>query len=287
MIYCTCEVIILKILDTYNDIFKSYENCVFNKALWDSYAISAFPGLKHKVEKDFSRVSEYKDKIFAILNDVPKKIEATETAHQSFIIVTENLSNEIKHKFNIDLDVTIILYLGLGNAAGWATTIKNQRVVLIGLEKVVELGWCSEKEIQVLIYHELGHIYHSLFEHKNYLINNRRKGIYQLYSEGIAMVFEQILCNDTDYYHQNTNGWLDWCKENENLIKAEYLKRIKNKESVQDFFGDWRSFMGYSDVGYYLGTAFVRLLMNDYSLQEIASMKLNSVLKHFYKFANE
>nr|MDE5973698.1 hypothetical protein [Eubacterium sp.] len=232
-------------------------------------------------------VLEYKDKIYEILNDMPKNIESAEMTHQSFINATKKLSDEIKKKFDVDLDVTIILYLGLGNAAGWATTIKNQRVVLIGLEKVVELGWCSENEIQFLIYHELGHIYHSLFEHKNHLFNNRRKGIYQLYSEGIAMVFEQTLCNDTDYYHQNANGWLNWCKENEILIKTEYLKRIKNKESVQDFFGDWRSFMGYSDVGYYLGTAFIRFLMNDYSLQEIASMKLNSVLKHFYQFADE
>lgn len=279
--------IILKIIDTYNDIFKSYENGVFNKTLWDNYALSAFPRLKHKVENDFSRVAEYKDKIYAILNDVPKNIQTAKTAHQSFIHVTKNLSDEIKNKFNVDLDVTIILYLGLGNAAGWATTIKNQRVVLIGLEKIVELGWCNESDMQALIYHELGHIYHFLFEHKNLIMTKRKKSIQQLYREGMAMVFEQTLCNDINRYHQNTNGWLDWCKDNEKKIKAEYLKRIKNKQSVQDFFGDWRSFMGYSDVGYYLGTAFIRFLLNDYSLQEIASMKLNTVLKHFYRFANE
>lgn len=287
MIYCNCEVIVLKIIDTYNKIFKSYEKGVFNKALWDNYAASAFPGLKEKIEQDFSRLADYKDKIFEVLNDLQKNIELAKKAHQSFVNATKNLSNEINNKFNVDLDVTIILYLGLGNAAGWATTINNQKVVLIGLEKVVELGWCSESDMKALIYHELGHIYHSHFEHKNHLLNNRRKGIYQLYSEGIAMVFEQTLCNDTDYYHQNTNDWLDWCKENENLIKTEYLKRIQNKESVQDFFGDWRSFMDHSDVGYYLGTSFVRFLMNDYSLQEIASMKLSVVLKYFYRFANE
>ncbi|MDE6659959.1 MAG: hypothetical protein K2K01_07610, partial [Eubacterium sp.] len=281
------EVIVLKIIDTYNDIYKSYENGVFKKTLWNSYAFSTFPGLKHKVEKVFSRVADYKDKIYAILNNVSKNNETTEKAHQSFIKATENLSDEIKHKFNVDLDVTIILYLGLGNAAGWATTIKNQRVVLIGLEKVVELGWYSESDMQALIYHELGHIYHFLFEHRNLIMTKRKKSIRQLYREGVAMVFEQTLCNDINRYHQNTDGWLDWCKENEKMIKAEYLKRIKNKESVQDFFGDWCNFMGYSDVGYYLGTAFIRFLINDYSLQEIASMKLNTVLKHFYRFANE
>lgn len=287
MLYCSCEVIVLKIIDTYNDIFKSYENGVFNKALWDNYAASAFPRLKENIEQDVSRLADYEDKIYAILNDMPKNIDLAETAHQSFTNTTKNLSIEIKNKFNVDLDVTIILYLGLGNAAGWATTINNQKVVLIGLEKVVELDWCNESDMQALIYHELGHIYHSLFEHKELLMNKRKQAVQQLYREGIAMVFEQTLCNDINRYHQNINGWLDWCIDNHKLIKTEYLKRIDNKESVQDFFGDWCSFINHSDVGYYLGATFVRFLMKDYSLKEIALMKLSTVLKHFYRFANE
>lgn len=277
----------MKIIDTYNNICKVYKNGIFNKTLWDNYADSAFPGLKDKVENDFSRITEYKDKVYQILNDVPKNIEIAETAHQSFIHATKNLSDKIENKFNVDLNVTIILYLGLGNGAGWATTINKQKVVLIGLEKVVELGWCNESDMQALIYHELGHIYHSLFEHKNLMPTKREKHIRQLYREGIAMVFEQTLCDDVNRYHQNIDGWLDWCINNEKRIKTEYLKRIEHRESVQDFFGDWCSFMNHSDVGYYLGTAFIRFLMNDYSLQEIASMKLNTVLKYFYRFANE
>lgn len=275
----------MKIIDTYNDIFGVYENGVFNKALWENYALSAFPCLKGKIEKDYLSYPEYKDKITEILNDVPQKREEAEKVHQSFIKATENLSDKIKEKFNVDLDVTIVLYLGLGNAAGWATHIRDKKFVLIGLEKVVEIGWYSERDMQDLLYHELGHIYHSLFERKNYLISKRQKGIYQLYSEGIAMAFEQTLCGNENRFHQDVDGWLSWCRENEKLIKAEYLKRLKNNESVQDFFGDWRSFMGRSDVGYYLGAVFVRSLMNKYSIQQIASMKLNTVYKEFIKFA--
>lgn len=275
---------VLKIIDTYSDIFKSYENDFFNKAQWDNYAVSVFPGLKEKVEQDFSRISDYEDKIYEILNCVPQNIKSADSAHQSFVNATKNLSDKIKSTFNVDLDVTIILYLGLGNAAGWATTIKNQKVVLIGLEKIVELGWYSENDMQDLIYHELGHIYHSIFEHKELFMNKRKQAVQQLYREGIAMIFEQILCNDFNRYHQNANGWLQWCIDNDKLIKTEYLKRIQSKKSVQDFFGDWCSFMDHSDVGYYLGTSFVKFLMKDYSLNEIASMKLNEVLKQFYCF---
>lgn len=277
----------MKIIDTYDSIFSAYDSGVFDKKLWDNYASSAFTGLKTKVEQDFSRLTEYKDKINTILNDVPKNIEAVETAHQSFVKVTQNLSDRIKDKLNIDLDVTIILYLGLGNGAGWATTVNNQKVVLIGIEKVIELGWCSENDMQDLIYHELGHIYHSRFERKELFMSKRKRAVQQLYREGVAMVFEQILCNDNRRFHQNVNGWLSWCKENEDLIKTEYLNRLNHNESIQDFFGDWCSFLGYSDVGYYLGTVFVRFLMNNYSLQEIASMKVNKVYKEFVKFVNQ
>ncbi|MDE5670024.1 MAG: hypothetical protein K2I14_00975, partial [Eubacterium sp.] len=83
----------MKIIDTYSNIFKSYENNVFNKVLWDNYAISAFGGLNEKIEKDFSRLTDYKDKIYKILTDVPRKIKSAEIAHQSFINATKNLSD--------------------------------------------------------------------------------------------------------------------------------------------------------------------------------------------------
>ena len=89
----------------------------------------------------------------------------------------------------------------------------------------------------------------------------RRKGIAQLYCEGVAMVCEHILCGDNDFWHQDKDGWLDWCYKNENQIKREYLRRLDKKESVQDFFGDWSSYNGHSDVGYFLGCRFIRHLI--------------------------
>lgn len=55
------------------------------------------------------------------------------------------------------------------------------------------------------------------------------------------MLFEQLLCGDENYYHQNQEGWIDWCENNLIELKREYLIRITNSESVQDFFGDWNS----------------------------------------------
>lgn len=277
----------MKIIDTYNDIFNSYNDGVFDKKLWDNYAADAYKGLKETVENDYyGRLShDYEQEILSILNNLFRNADKAEKAHDSFLKATENLGDKIYSIFLVDLDVTVILYLGLGNGAGWATNINGQKAVLIGIEKVVELGWYGESDMASLIYHELGHIYHFLFEHKNLLFTKRNKSIRQLYREGIAMVFEQTLCGDDNFFHQDIYGWLAWCKENEYIIKTEYLKRLKRKKSVQDFFGDWCSFIDHSDTGYYLGAVFIRHLMKKYTLEEICKMKLNNVYKEFCGFA--
>lgn len=100
------------------------------------------------------------------------------------------------------------------------------------------------------------------------------------------MVCEHILCQDDRYYHQNQNGWLDWCKENEAEIKREYLRRVDKNISTQVFFGDWCSYKNHSDVGYYLGCEFVKYLQRQYSLVDIASLNVNQLYNHFKEFAS-
>lgn len=279
----------MRIIDTYSSIFTAFKDDSFDMRLWQSYAENAYPGLIKKIQNDYSgRISDKFDfdkKILPILNGVIKKSNLSEKAHNAFTEVTNDLSVKVNSKFKTDLDVDIILYLGLGNAAGWATSINNKKVILLGLEKIVELDWCSKENMIALIFHELGHIWHFEYEKKKLLYSSKERAIQQMYREGVAMVFEQTLCEDDCFFHQDQNGWLEWCEANDALIKREYVKRLKSRESVQDFFGDWCSFMNHSDVGYYLGAAFVRFLMKDCTLEEIAKMKIRDVCKQFYKFA--
>ena len=109
----------------------------------------------------------------------------------------------------------------------------------------------------------------------------------QLWQEGIAMVCEQILSGDERYYHQDENGWLAWCQEQEPMIKKEYGRRLEQEESTQDFFGDWCKFCGYSDVGYYLGCRFVRWMMEEHDLRKIAAMGYEQLRESYTRFAGE
>lgn len=64
---------------------------------------------------------------------------------------------QIKNNYRINADVA--LYLGFCNGAGWVTDIDAKTVVLLGIEKIIELDWVSVDDMRGLVYHELGHVY--------------------------------------------------------------------------------------------------------------------------------
>ena len=184
--------------------------------------------------------------------------------------------------------MTVVLYLGLCNAAGRETFLGGKKVVLLGVEKILELNWDSEEKLKALLYHEIGHIWHEIYGNLEFPAHTQsRQSMLQLWQEGIAMVCEQILSKDERYYHQDENEWLAWCQEQELMIKEEYGRRLEQEESTQDFFGDWCDFCGYSDVGYYLGCRFVRWMMKENDLREIAAMGAAELLEKYTRFAGK
>lgn len=273
----------MKIVDTYKDINNYFFNSKFNLDIWRKYAITISPSLAKIIIKDSSKY-DFNKEILSVIENALSKRDQLEILHTNYISVTKNLEKDIFDKFNTKLDVNIILYLGLCNGAGWYTKVDNKRVVLLGIEKIIELGWIDTTPLKALIYHELGHVWHDI--QREEMSVEKNSSIFQLYQEGIAMVFEQTMFNDPNYYHQNRDGWLDWCLKNEKEIKEEYLKRINNNQSVQDFFGDWCNYKGYSDVGYFLGTQFVRYMLKKYPQIEIATMNISKISEEFSLFCN-
>jgi ABC-type transporter Mla MlaB component len=68
------------------------------------------------------------------------------------------LEEKITAAFGRTPDVEIIFYVGLCSGAGWVTPLGGKTVVLIGLEKIMELNWHDENSMLGLLYHELGHV---------------------------------------------------------------------------------------------------------------------------------
>lgn len=267
----------MKIVNTLNEISLCYENGTFSKAGWDAYMDKVLPKAKKLIEADSSSYVFERD-VLPVLNMVCAKPEKLAELQQSFDKVTQGLAARMKKALNADVEADIVLYLGLCNGAGWATKVDERPTVLLGIEKIIELDWTDELSMIALVYHELGHLWH--FRNRTVRTDIKSladSALWQLYTEGVAMYCEQMLCGSRDFYHQDKDGWLAWCKDNRKRLFGEYLRRLENGESIQDFFGDWCSFEGRSDVGYYLGAELVKNAAEQYTLQEVLNLSLDEV----------
>lgn len=267
----------MKIINTINEIGLCFENGEFSKNGWDTYMEKVYPAAKKLIEADSASYHFERD-ILPVVNMVCSNNDKLRQLKESFERITDRLEEKITDKLRTTIDADIVLYLGLCNGAGWATKVEKRSAVLLGIEKIIELDWTDEVSMIALIYHELGHLWHFQNRTVHTDIKNITEGaLWQLYSEGIAMYCEQLLCGDENFYHQDKNGWLTWCADNRKRLFGEYLRRIDASESVQDFFGDWCSFEERSDVGYYLGAELVKNAAEQYTLQEVLNLSLDEV----------
>ena len=279
----------MDILDTYNDIISLTRqmNGVFDLSLWEQYIRRISSELWQKVTED-SKNYDYNRDILPVMTALINKPDKINEAHESFLTAVNGLDEKMQSVVGMELPVQLVFYIGLCNGAGWATRLDGKPTVLLGIEKIIELDWCDKETMSALIYHELGHIWHDTAGTLRRDTDNMRdKYVWQLFQEGIAMFFEQMLFGDFSYYHQNKNGWLNWCTANKNDLNAEYLRRLQSNESAQDFFGDWQNYKGYSDVGYYIGCEFVKFLRQKHSMDELANMEIDAVYYNLCKYVSK
>ena len=115
--------------------------------------------------------------------------------------------------------------------------------------------------------------------------DNKKQFLWQLFTEGIAMYFEQTLIGDYEYYHQDKNGWKDWCDNNINQIITDFKTDLNSMTfDNQRYFGDWVYYYNHSDVGYYLGTKFVQYICEKNSFDDILSFEIETIEKLFQDF---
>lgn len=279
----------MKIIDTYPEIIALLDKMgdTVDMSLHESYVRQILDGLCEKVKND-ATIYDFDKDILPILDLTIRNREKLKKAHDSFLEVVQDLSERIEAAIGMDLDVDIILYLGLCNGAGWVTKLNTRPTVLLGIEKIIELKWHELVEMRGLIYHELGHVWHmsvgAIFEEFE---SERERYILQLYQEGIAMYFEQLMAGDFNYYHQDKNGWLDWCLSNKHELNVEYMRRLEADESAQDFFGDWCDYKGRSDVGYFLGCEFVKAMSEEYPFSKLLRLDVCTVYEEFQRYVRK
>jgi HAD hydrolase, family IA, variant 3 len=286
-------VIHLKIINTINQISNVYSNGSFDIKKWKEYINSINPKIEELCISDMKETIDnglytFEKDFLPILNLVMNEQNKLEELSSNFNIVTKNLEDKIISKFGKSIDVEIVLYIGVCNGAGWVVTIDGKTYCFLGIEKILELNWYDIDSLYGLIYHELGHVYQNQYGVlERDLDNNKHHFLWQLFTEGIAMHFEQTLIGDYKYFHQDKGGWKNWCDSNLNQIKIDFYNDLDNMTSNnQRYFGDWVTYEEHSDVGYYLGTKFVQFICNIYKFDDILSFDIEDVERLYINFLN-
>lgn len=280
----------MNIIDLSGDMLSAYTNSCFDLEKWKNYMDRSLPGAMELCLADMREVLDagysWEKDFLPVLNAVVQDAGKREKAIASFRRVTESLDAMISERFGKTVDADLVLYLGLCSGAGWAASVDGKPVVLLGIEKIMELNWCDLDSMAGLVIHELGHIYQ-----EQYGVLRREfesppdKLLWQLFTEGIAMVFEQEVIGNPGYYQQDVDGWKPWCDENAELIRQSFCDDLPHMTPAnQRYFGDWVRFHGRGDTGYYLGARFVRFLLNEDDFDNIIGYGIEDVRAGFDRF---
>lgn len=280
----------MRIINTSAELLSAYEDDNFSLSRWETYMEKYVPGAKKLCLDDMDSVIDagfsWEKDFLPVLNAVVQDTEKRAEAIRSFKAVTEQLEEKIRSRFGRVPETDIILYLGLCNGAGWVTPVNGRTSILLGIEKIIELNWCDVNAMTGLIVHEMGHVYQDQFG-----VLDRKpepmpdQFIWQLFTEGIAMVFEQEVVGDPEYFHQDTAEWKSWCDRNAERIRQAFSDDLKTMtHDDQRYFGDWVKFEGHGDTGYYLGTRFVRFLLESDAFDNIINYDIDVVKEGFGHF---
>jgi len=203
--------------------------------------------------------------------------------------VAEDVCSRAADLFKLDLDPIIVIYVGSGCGAGWATTISNHPAVLLGLENAAELGWITEEKLKGLIAHELGHLHHMKLRRGWIEIEEAEKDPYfQLYVEGFAQLCEHLILGHDSWHVAIGEDWLRICKGRIGDFAEEYL-RAAERGDVRAFFGPWLEVKGVKHVGHFLGHELMAWLRKDLGLsfREIALLSRADVESLSKRFLEE
>ena len=281
----------MRIINLAADLTPIYPGGRFDLTCWEEYIRAADPALADLCLADMrgdiaAGLLDYEEQMLPVLNGCWQQSAVRAEALASFEAVTAGLDERVRACFGRTVEADVILYPGLCSGAGWVTTLHGRDVILLGIEKIAELHWCSRDDMRGLIFHELGHVYqrqYGVLERS--CTTSRRQFLWQLFTEGVAMCFEQQLVGDRYYFHQDRDGWAAWCHAHIRSMKADFLHDLGTMtRRSQRWFGDWARYEGRGDVGYYLGARFVDFICRDRAFDDILSLDDAAVEQLFHAF---
>ena len=267
---------------------RLFENGTFSIDKWKYYIENVFSGLSEVVIEDASGYNFEKD-IVPIINNVYDNKERINKLEIIFHDVLKDVDEIIKKKTGRNLECEIILYLGLGNGAGWVIEHCGKTLILLGIEKILKLNLDKYDEMKKLIFHELGHVYQSQYGTLNKQFDSKSlQMLWQLYMEGIAVYFEQSIMEGNTSNTQYLNFWKESLEKSLPQLKKDFRNDLDvlNDRFTQRYFGDWVFYNGYCDAGYFLGEKFVNYLCLKKEFNDILDLSIEEIKNEYNDFCN-
>jgi len=214
-----------------------------------------------------------KERVFP---NIAERLPSMREARENLLKVCGPIYERATGMFGAILDVTFVIYVGLGCGAGWTTQYGGSPACLLGLENITECRWSSQERLQGLVAHEIGHLVHKALR-SDWDDFCKPGPLFQLYSEGFAQRCEHLILGGETWHEAHDEDWLSWCQQHQAWLAREYLHRVDKGIHVNDFFGSWFDIQGQRHTGYFLGHEFIRSLEEDRDVREIATLPLEEV----------
>lgn len=278
----------MKLINCYKGFEENYKKDFTNKQLqayWYSF-MDQFGILRDMCIDDYKNEGyEWQElsinKVFNYSEEYVNRMTRTSQMIESIIV---SMKGKLNSFFKLETDdITIIIYHGLGNAAGWVTKYKGKPAIYLGLEKIVELEWNSKEKLEDLISHEYGHLIHMKVRNESLdpYTDFTRKMIYRIYTEGLATYCEKIF----NGRHISSPKWFKKAESLEGQLRKEFLYRLDNKlETCHDFFGDWYPVLGLNEAGYFLGLAIIEGLVKIMSILDVMTLDYKTIECYVIKY---
>jgi hypothetical protein len=266
-----------ELLDTYPD-FQAYWEQARSKSvdeqveMWQSSYMNRHPELFDKQVRTYAEAHmDWRDVARKVFPHLPERLPLMRRARSNILAISGSIYANAAKRLGLKFDLVLVIYVGIGCGAGWATRYNQRPAILLGLENIAEERWHTKNKLKGLLCHEIGHLVHMEWRDEWKTFEDAEEDpLFRLYSEGFAQRCEHLILEKETWHMAPDEEWLSWCQHHKGWLANEFLRRIGKEVSVNDFFGSWFDIQGKSQTGYFLGHAFITDLEKAHGLREIA-----------------
>lgn len=273
----------MKLLDTTSTFFELVES---TRRLNIDYLEKYYQAYPEVFQEYFANhCPRTEERLNAAIERYPSRIEEMRKTAERLPQIIKQIVQKYIDYFGFDLDLQFNLLVG-----GFGSNAFVERKIIGQIYFAVEKLSPDPEHLQVIVAHEIGHIYHNFLSDQEGLEWKKvdwNHGITSLYREGAATYISQQIVKDAGesvYFSYDDSGeeWLRFCKDHHKSIASSFLQDSKEwtVEKEREWFRlSGGNYFGYNRLGYYLGTAFLHDLVKEYGERKALTYWVNEELK--------